>query len=167
MAFQNDSATGYILDEPNVPYKQISQTYWGETTYTVRQRLGLSLKVTYNSARSGFRPDLNPNDAARLGNQFLMSATSPFPFNQSAFGTPGQPICPSTGSTALCNLFLASTLISQVVVPQWIGESKADYQFPHKLEGGFVFYYGSYRDQFNPNLNGVLRTFDVYVGRSW
>jgi hypothetical protein len=24
-----------------------------------------------------------------------------------------------------------------------------------------------YRDQFNPNLNGDLRTFDLYVGRSW
>jgi hypothetical protein len=30
-----------------------------------------------------------------------------------------------------------------------------------------VFYYGSYADHWNPNLNGVLRTFDVYVGRTW
>jgi predicted CXXCH cytochrome family protein len=167
MAFQNDSAAGYILDEPNVPYKQISQTYWGETTYTVRQRLGLSLKVTYNSARSGFRPDLNPTDAAQLGNQYLISTGA---FNPIAFGTPGQPICPTTpssASTALCNLQIAATQISQVIVPQWIGESKANYQFPHKVEGGLVFYYGSYRDQFNPNFNGVLRTFNVYVGRSW
>jgi len=164
MAFQNDSGTGYILDEPNVPYKQISQTYWGETTYTVKQHLGLTLKVTYNSARSGFRPDLNPNDAAQLGNQYLMSTGA---FNQTAFGTPGQPLCPSTGNTALCNLQLAATQVSEVIVPQWIGESKADYEFPHKFEGGFIFSYGSYRDEFNPNLNGVLRTFNVYVGRSW
>ncbi len=81
-----------------------------------------------------------------------------------------QPICPvipSAGSTALCNLQLAATQISQVIVPQWIGESKVDYRFPYKLEGGLVFYYGSYRDEFNPNLNGVLRTFNVYVGRTW
>ncbi len=34
MAFQNDSSVGYVLDEPFVPYKQISQTYWGEATAT-------------------------------------------------------------------------------------------------------------------------------------
>jgi hypothetical protein len=163
MAFQNDSATGYILDEPLVPYKQISQAYWGESTYTLKQRAGLNLRVTYNSARSGFRPDLNPNDAAALGNQYLMSPSSGA-FNQGAFGTPGQPICPST---ALCNVSLIATQISEVIVPQWIGQSKAYYLFPHKFEGGLIFYYGSYRDHWNPNLNGVLRTFNVYVGRSF
>jgi hypothetical protein len=56
-----NSAAGYVLDEPAVPYRQISQAYWGESTYTVKQRLGLNLRLTYNSARSGFRPDLNPN----------------------------------------------------------------------------------------------------------
>ncbi len=30
-----------------------------------------------------------------------------------------------------------------------------------------VFDYGSYSDRWNPNLNGVLRTFDVYLGRTW
>ena len=74
MAFQNDSAAGYVLDEPAVPYKQITQAYWGESTYTFRQRLGLNLRLTYNSARSGMRPDVNPNDAALLGNQALISA---------------------------------------------------------------------------------------------
>jgi hypothetical protein len=161
MAFQNDNATGYILDEPLVPYKQISQTYWGESTYTLKRRLGLNLRVTYNSARSGFRPDVNPADASQLGNQFLNSTGV---FNQSAFGTPGLPICPST---ALCNVFLSSTQVSQVIVPEWIGQSKAYYLFPRKFEGGLIFYYGSYRDYWNPILNGVLRTFNVYVGRSW
>ena len=42
-----------------------------------------------------------------------------------------------------------------------------NYEFPRKFEGGFVFYYGSYRDYFNPNLNGVLRTFTLYAGKSW
>jgi hypothetical protein len=156
MAFQNDSATGYILDEPLVPYKQISQSYWGESTYTLKQRLGLNLKVTYNSARSGFRPDLNPADASLLGNQFLISS--------GAFNAACPPIC---FANALNNVNFASTQISEVIVPEWIGQSKAYYLFPRKFEGGLIFYYGSYRDYWNPILNGVLRTFNVYVGRSW
>jgi len=168
MAFQNDSATGYILDEPLVPYKQITQAYWGESTYTVKKRAGLNLRVTYNSARSGFRPDVNPADAAGLGNQYLIQ--------QGIFDPAG--LFPS----ALGNLTTISTQISQVIVPQWIGQSKAYYLFPHKFEGGLLFYYGSYRDYWNngrmvassvsppvfaPNLNGDLRTFNIYVGRSW
>jgi hypothetical protein len=39
--------------------------------------------------------------------------------------------------------------------------------FPHRFEGGVLFYYGSYRDYWNPNLNGDLRTLNVYLGRSW
>jgi predicted CXXCH cytochrome family protein len=152
MAFQNLPGVGYFLDEPNVPYKQISQTYWGETSYTIKQRLGLNLRVTYNSARSGFRPDLNPADAGLLGNQALISSNA---FDPGMF------------SAALNNVNFAATQISQVIVPEWIGQSKAYYLFPRKFEGGLIFYYGSYRDYWNPILNGVLRTFNVYVGRSW
>ena len=152
MAFQNDSSVGYVFDQPAVPYKQISQSYWGETGYAIKQHLGLNLKLTYNSARSGFRPDLNPNDAALLGNQSLISSGS---FDPGMF------------SAALSNLGFSATQISEVIVPQWIGQSKAYYLFPRKLEGGLLFYYGSYRDYWNPDLNGVLRTFNVYVGRSW
>jgi predicted CXXCH cytochrome family protein len=152
MAFQNDSAVGYVVNEPAVPYKQISQTYWGESTYTVKQRLGLNLRLTYNSARSGMRPDVNPGDAALLGNASLIQ--------QGIFD-------PVLFQQALGNLQLGATQVSQVMVPQWIGQSKAYYLFPHKFEGGLIFYYGSYRDYWNPNLNGVLRTFNVYVGRSF
>jgi hypothetical protein len=70
-------------------------------------------------------------------------------------------------AAALGNLNFSATQISQVIVPQWIGQSKAYYIFPHKFEGGLLFYYGSYRDYWSPNLNGDLRTFNVYVGRSW
>jgi hypothetical protein len=70
-------------------------------------------------------------------------------------------------AAALGNLNFSATQISQVIVPQWIGQSKAYYIFPRKFEGGLLFYYGSYRDYWNPNLNGDLRTFNVYVGRSW
>jgi predicted CXXCH cytochrome family protein len=164
MAFQNDSGPGYVIDEPHVPYKQVVQAYWGETNYTMKQRLGLSLRVTYNSSRSGMRPDVNPADAPLLGNQALIS--------QGIFDPNG------LFASALNNVQIASTQISQVIVPQWIGMSKVYYRFPYKLEGGLIFYYGSYRDYWNngravgpnmfaPNLNGVLRTFNVYVGRSW
>jgi hypothetical protein len=98
------------------------------------------------------RPDVNPNDAALLGNQSLISSAS---FDPVMFGA------------ALGNLDFSATQISGVIVPQWIGQSKAYYMFPHKFEGGLLFYYGSYRDYWNPNLNGTLRTFNLYVGRSW
>jgi predicted CXXCH cytochrome family protein len=153
MAFQNDSAAGYILDEPLVPYKQISQTYWGESTYTLKQRAGLNFRVTYNSARSGMRPELNAADPAKFGNQYLMQTGAFDPFGLFPY--------------AVGNLRIASTQVSEVIVPQWIGQTKGYYLFPHKLEGGLNFYYGSYRDYWNPDLNGVLRTFSLYVGRTW
>jgi len=152
MSFQNDSAVGYVVNEPAVLYKQISQSYWGESSYS-RKQLALNLRVTYNSARSGMRPDVNPNDAALLGNASLIQGD--------AFDPDG--LFPA----ALGNLQLGSTQVSQVIVPQWIGQSKIEYQFPHKFRGGLIFYYGSYRDYWNPGLNGVLRTFNVYVGRAW
>lgn len=153
MAFQNDSGVGYVIDEPAVPYKQISQTYWGETSYMVKEHLGLSLRLTYNSARSGMQPNVNPNDAALLGNASLIQ--------QGAFDPNG--LFPA----ALSNVQFAATQVSQVIVPQWIGQSKVYYLFPRKFEGGLVFYYGTYRDYWNPGLNGVLRNFNVYVGRRW
>jgi len=155
MAFQNDAGAGYVVDEPAVPYKQITQAYWGETTYTVKRRLGLSMKATYNSARSGMRPDVNPADAAELGNAALLA------------GPPGTFDPMGLFPSALNNLTFGSTKVSEVIVPQWIGQGKAYYLLPRKFEGGFVFYYGSYRDYFNSNLNGVLRTYNVYIGRSW
>jgi hypothetical protein len=91
------------LDEPAVPYRQISQAYWGESTYTVKQRLGLNLRLTYNSARSGFRPDLNPNNAALFGNGGLIA--------QGAFD-------PVIFQQALGNLELGATQVSQVIVPR-------------------------------------------------
>ena len=161
MAFQNDSGPNYVLEEPAVPYKQITQAYWGESTYTVKQRLGLNFRLIYNSARSGFLPDLNPNDAARVGNAFLIAQGT------CESGAPPPCFDPVMFQNALGNLAFASSQISQVIVPQWIGQSKVSYDFPNGFEGGLVFYYGSYRDQLNSNLNGVLRTFSLYVGRRW
>ena len=152
MAFQNDSSTNYVVDEPVVPWKQLTQAWWGNSTYIVKQHLGLDLALTRNASSSGYRPDLNLNDAASLGNAALIQ--------QGVFD-------PGMFQSALGNLALSSTQISGVRVPQWIGQSKAYYLFPHKIEGGTIFDYGSYRDYWNPNLNGDLRTFDVYLGCSW
>jgi predicted CXXCH cytochrome family protein len=152
MAFQNDSSTNYVVDEPSVPYKQLSQVVWGDSTYTVKERLGLNLRFTHNASNSGYRPDLNPNDAASLGNAALIQ--------QGVFD-------PGMFQSALGNLSLGSTQISEVKVPQWLGDAKAYYLFPYKIEAGAVFHYGSYGDYWNPNLNGVLRAFDVYAGRTW
>jgi predicted CXXCH cytochrome family protein len=153
MAFQNLPGVGYFLDEPFVPYKQITQAYWADSSYTFQKLWGLYFRLTYNSSRSGMRPDVNPADAGLLGNAALISAGN--------FDPGG--LFPS----AVTNLQFAATQISEVIVPQWIGESKLYYHFPYKIEGGFIFYYGSYRDYWNPGLNGVLRTYNVYVGRSW
>ncbi len=152
MAFQNDSSVNYVVDQANVPYKQLSQVMWGDSTYTVKDRLGLDMRFTHNASSSGYRPDLNPNDAAQEGNAALIQ--------QGAFD-------PGMFHSALDNLALSSTQISGVRVPQWIGQGKAYYLFPHKVEAGAVFHYGSYGDYWNPNLNGTLRVFDVYVGRTW
>ncbi len=152
MAFQNDSSTNYVVDEPLVPYKQLGQVVWGNTTYTVKDRLGLAMEFTHDASSSSFRPDLNPNDAASLGNAALIQ--------QGVFD-------PGMFQSALGNLALSATQISGVKVPQWIGRAKGYYLLPHGIEAGTVFYYGSYGDYWNPNLNGVLRTFDVYLGHSW
>jgi hypothetical protein len=125
------------------------------------QKLGFSARYTYNSARSGMNPDLNPNNAAQLGNAGLIAQGV---FDPVLFG---EPCPPGQVCSALAALQLASTQISQVIVPQNIGEAKIYYLFPRKFNAGLLFYYGSYRDVWNPNLNGVLRTYSFYVGRNW
>ena len=57
--------------------------------------------------------------------------------------------------------------ISEVAVPQWIGQSKGYDLFRRKMEEDLVFDYGSYQDHGSPYLNGILRTFNVHVGRAW
>ncbi len=153
MGLQNDNTVGYVLDEPFVPYNQLNQTYWVKLgSRFLSDRLNWNARVTYDSARSGMTPDLNPNDAALLGNAGLIQQGL---FDPVAFGQ------------ALGALQLGSTLVSQVIVPEWIGQSKVYYLLPHGFNTGFLFSYGSYKDYLNPNLNGVLRAYTLYVGRSW
>jgi len=152
MAFQNDTAAGYVVDEPFVPYRQLSQTYWIQSAYKFKNRLGLNLGLTHNSAHSGMRPDLNPNDAVLLGNGPLIA--------QGAFD-------PVLFQQALGGVGLGATQVSQVNVPQLIGQGKLYYLLPRGFDAGFLLYYGSYRDYANPNLNGILRSYNIYFGRSW
>jgi predicted CXXCH cytochrome family protein len=152
MAFQNDRGVHYVIDEPFVPYRQLSQTYWVQSAYKFKQRWGLNLGLSHNSAHSGMLPDVNPNDYLQLGNaSFVEQGT----FNSGLF------------QQALGAVELGSTLGSQVNVPQLIGQGKVFYLLPRGFDTGFLIYYGSYRDFTNPNLNGILRGYNIYFGRSW
>jgi len=152
MAFNNDATAGYVVDEPFVPYRQLSQTYWIRSAYKFKQRLGLNLELSHNSAHSGMRPDVNPDDSLLLGNAPLVE--------QGTF-------IPAMFQQALGALDLGATQGSQVNVPQFLGQGKLFYLLPHGFDTGFLLYYGSYRDYTNPNLNGILRSYSIYFGRSW
>ncbi len=153
MGLQNDAGVNYVLDEPFVPYNQLNQSYWARFgTHLLDRRLLWNAQVTYNSARSGMTPDLNPAHAAQLGNAALIQQGV---FDPVAFGQ------------ALDALQLGSTAVSQVLVPEWIGSSKLTYRLPEGFFSGLLFYYGSYKDYLNPGLNGDLRTFTLYLGKTW
>ena len=151
MGFQHDAAAGYVVDDPFVPYRQLSQTYWFQSGYKFKDRLGLNLSIAHSSAHSGMRPDVNPNNFLLLGNGPLVQDGTFLPdvFQQALQGI-------AFGSQA-----------TQVEVPQFIGQGKVYYLLPHGLDAGVLIYYGSYRDYTNPNLNGILRSCSIYVGRSW
>ncbi len=152
MALQNDPTVGYVLDEPWVPYHQLSQTYWIRSAYRYKQRMGLSLKLEHNAAHSGMLPDLNPNDYLLMGNGPLVEQGA---FDPIAFGE------------ALDALELGSTKGSQVEVGQWIGQGRIDYLLPYRFRSGFLLYYGSYSDRINPSLSGILRGYTIFFGRTW
>jgi predicted CXXCH cytochrome family protein len=161
----------YLLREQLVPYNQLSQTYWGQvTTTSLQHRLGVDAIVSYSSARSHMSPDVNPNDAVKFGNGPLIQEGY---CDDAEWG--GNYYVPNTNSCFSQNNFLlalqetsvSSTTISAVSVPQWIGHGKVFYRLPRGFNAGLNFDYGSYRDYWNPELNGDLRAFTAYVGRSW
>ena len=153
MAFQNDSTAGYVVDEPFVPYRQLSQTYWVKSGYKFKNRVGVNLGLLHNSAHSGMLPNLNPNDPGLLSyNSSLIAAGT---FNPGLF------------AQALSAIGLGATTVSQVNVPQFIGQGKVYYVLPHGFDTGLLVYYGTYKDFTNPGLDGILRSYNVYIGRSW
>jgi hypothetical protein len=153
MAFQNDAAAGYVLDEPFVPYRQLSQSYWIQSAYKFKRRAGINLGLSHNSAHSGMRPDLNPNDYLLMGNGSLAQQGIVFD--------------PVLFQQALGAVALGATQVSQVNVPQLIGQGKVYYLMPRGFDAGMIFYYGSYRDYTHSNLDGILRTLSIYFGRRW
>jgi hypothetical protein len=160
----------YMLREPLVPYNQLSQTYWAQVTAAFLQhRLGIDANISYNSARSNMSPDVNPNDAVKLGNgPLIQEGYCNTPWEGNVY-VPGTNSCFSQANflLALEEASVSSTSISAVNVPQWIGHGKALYWLPRGFNAGMNFDFGSYRDYWNPERNGDLRSFTVSVGRSW
>lgn len=152
MAFNNDAAAAYVVDEPLVPYHQLTQSYWIQSALKYKDRAGLNVSLAHSSAHSGMLPDVNPNDYLLLGNGPGVQAGT---FDTNVF------------AQALQAIQFGSTQASQVNVPQLIAQGKLYYLLPHGFDTGFLISYGSYRDYTNPNLNGILRAYSLYFGRSW
>jgi predicted CXXCH cytochrome family protein len=152
MAFNNDAAAGYVVDEPFVPYHQLTQSYWIQSAFKYKDRAGLNVSLAHSSAHSGMLPDVNPNDYLLLGN---------------GPGIQDGTFDPSVFAQALQAIQFGSAQASQVNVPQFIGQGKVYYLLPHGFDSGFLISYGSYRDYTNPYLNGILRSYSLYFGRSW
>jgi hypothetical protein len=152
MAFQNDPTAGYVLDIPTVPFDQRNRTWWGQSTLNWRRHLALNIRLTYNSAFSAMRPALGGDNAVLFGNGSLIQQGL---FDPAAFGQ------------ALDAVQLGATQISEVDVPQWIGEGKLTCALRYHLNAGVDIGYGSYRDVWNPNLNGTLRLVVISIGRAW
>ena len=64
-------------------------------------------------------------------------------------------------------LALGSGQISQVNVPQDLLGASGDYHMRSGFDGGLRFDYGSYKDYLRPDLNGKLRSYSVFFGRTW
>jgi len=150
MRFANDPAVG--LYQALVPYKQLSQTYSIRTTYELKKRLGLNFNFAHSAAHSGFRPDLNPAD---------------YPVFPGAVSVAGYPSDANFAQAFASALSLGAGQVSQVDVPQAILGATGDYHFSSGVDGGLRFNYGSYTDYIRPDLNGKLRSYTAFLGRTW
>ncbi len=143
ITWENDPAAA-VYTQSLMPYKELSQTFSLRSSYELKKRLGLNVNFAHSVAHSGMRPDVNPADYP------------PFP--------PDGGVDPAAFAAALG---LSAGLVSQVNVPQTIVGSTADYHFRSGFDGGLRFNYGSYRDYIRPDLNGKLRSYTVFFGRTW
>jgi hypothetical protein len=149
ITWENDPAV-VVYTQPQVPYKQLTQTISIHSTYELKKRLGLNVSFAHSAAHSEIRPDLNPAD---------------YP-----------PIQPGTTTADLfaMALGLAGGPVSQVNVPQTLVGATGNYHFRSGFDGGLRFNYGSYTDNtiwntpgVRPNVNGKLQSYSVFFGRVW
>jgi hypothetical protein len=56
---------------------------------------------------------------------------------------------------------------SRVSVPQFSARASLDYRFQEGVNAGFRFDYARYTDRMHPELNGRLRTYSLFLGRTW
>jgi hypothetical protein len=146
--FLNDAAVG-VYTQSLMPYKELDQTYSLRTTVEVKKRLGLNLSFAHSVAHSGMRPDLNPAD---------------YPVFPWTTDPDGDPQYPAHFAGALA---IGAGLVSQMNVPQTLIGATGDYHFRSGFDGGLRFNYGSYTDLIRPDLDGKLRSYTIFMGRTW
>ncbi len=184
MRLLNDSGIA-LYTQPLVPYKELDQNYSFRTTYEAKKRFGVGVDVARSLAHSGWRPDVNPADypqetSLNAWTPPLCSTPPCLPFNSDgSYGTYTDYL-----NAFASSLTLGSGVASQVKVPQTIVASTADYRFGKGFNGGFRFNYGSYANRVNTtytsplfnyqpmafnraDLNGIVRSYTVFVGRVW
>jgi hypothetical protein len=181
MRLLNDSGIA-LYTQSLVPYKELDQSYSFRTTYEARKRFGVGIDFARSLAHSRWRPDVNPANYPTTWTPPLWGGPgpSPAPFNSDGtYGTYADYVNAFSSSLAL-----GSGAVSQVNVPQTIIASTVDYRFHHGFNGGFRFNYGSYANRVSTNytsplfnyqpmyfnradLNGILRSYTVFVGRVW
>lgn len=74
---------------------------------------------------------------------------------------------PGVTASDFATLALAAGPVSQVKIPQAILGSTVDYHFHSGFDIGLRFNYGSYVDIIRPDQTGRLRSYVVFVGRTW
>lgn len=147
MTFENDPAVAVYT--ALTPYKELDQTYSIGSTVEVKKRLGLNLSFAHSAAHSGMRPDLNPADYPA------------FPWTTDPNGDPQFP-AHFAGALAI-----GAGPVSQMNVPQTLIGATGDYHFKSGFDSGLRFNYGSYTDFIRPDLNGKLRSYTAFLGRTW
>jgi hypothetical protein len=74
---------------------------------------------------------------------------------------------PSSAANDFFPIVLWASEFSRVSVPQASLSSSLDYRFAAGTNAGFRFQYGSYIDQVHSEQTGFLRTYSLFVGKSW
>jgi hypothetical protein len=181
MRLLNDAGIAQYT-QPLVPYKELDQNYSVRTSYEIKKQFGIGVDFARSLAHSEWRPDVNPANYPTTWTPPLWAGPgpSPAPFNSDGSYATYADYVNAFGSS----LALGSGVASHANVPQTIIASTADYRFGRGFNGGFRFNYGSYANRvsttytsplfnyqpmaFNrSDLNGIVRSYTVFVGRVW